>query len=177
MAAHVKLSSTDFWLLPVCLGPRGGVSQRPLHVWPRCFVIISYVFRNCLLQSRTVPAVQRGEARSHTWPGRPRYAPAVNMCEPLNTKMRVDVNRHTQTQSGPFPLDLRGPRRYNCSGYIWRWVEWGEGFLGVGCPPLDARPRAIEGGTPELFSIRWRHCGGFCWGVEMGEPGQRRPSC
>lgn len=149
MAAHVELSSADSWLLPVCLGPRGGVSQRPLHVWPRCFVIISYVFRNCLLQSRTVPAVQRGEARSHTWPGRPPLrSPTLNMCEPLNTKMRVDVNRHTQTQSGPFPLDLRGPRRYNCSGYIWRGGR-GEavGFLGVGCPLLDARPRAIEGNT------------------------------
>lgn len=42
----------------VCLR-KGGVLLQPLHVWPRCFVIISYVFRNCLLKSLAFSALQR----------------------------------------------------------------------------------------------------------------------
>lgn len=96
-----------------------------------CGLVVLSLFLTCLEivcckvgPSRRFSEERRARTRGPLVP--PLRSPTLNMCEPLNTKMRVDVNRHTQTQSGPFPLDLRGPRRYNCSGYIWRgaggWV-------------------------------------------------------
>lgn len=65
----------------VCLGPAGSVSQQPLCVWPPCFVIISYVFRNCPQQSdRSVSSCELDVGKAHTWAGCPLLCLAVNIC-------------------------------------------------------------------------------------------------
>lgn len=96
LGAHVKLSSPDFWLLLlfVC----GKVACR--CSLSMCGLAVLSLFLTCLeiVCWKVWPSQRCSE---HTWAGRPPLRWAVNIREPLNTKMRMDVNSRTQTQSRP----------------------------------------------------------------------------
>lgn len=77
------------------------MSQQPLCVWPPCFVIISYVFRNRLQQSRC-SAVDLGAecgGRVHV----ARVLPAPSSCKHIHIQIHIHKHTHTQMHSG-FPL-------------------------------------------------------------------------
>ena len=83
------------WLCLCVWAQQARVNQQPLCVWPRCFVIISYVFRNRLQQSdRPVSPTWR---KVHTCPGCVRHRFTVNICKCSNTKMQI--YKHTYTHA------------------------------------------------------------------------------
>lgn len=79
----------------MCLGPAGSVSLQPLCVWPPCFVIISYVFRNRLQQSdrsAVVLGAECGESIHVAW-----LPPAPSSCKHMQKHKYIatHVYKHT----------------------------------------------------------------------------------
>lgn len=143
------------WLCLLCLSPAGSVSQQPLCVWPRCFVIISYVFRNRRQQSdHSVLSRKSNMEKVRTWPGCPLLRLTVNKCERTNnedTHVCKHTHAYTHKHSGlPLPrLIYEGHKDIIALvTYGGSRVPHAESCPRVSCCPLCyIRSGAIEGNT------------------------------